>query len=81
MSQAAGRKRKTKGTMGGWRPGAGSKPTIGITAARPVTIYFSEEQLAAIDNAGRINGMNRSEVVRHYVSRSLLPSDQVRDEL
>jgi hypothetical protein len=65
--------RKTKGTWGGWRPGAGRKPIFSEHADR--TIRFERAELEALEALARQEGVKASDVVRRlvraYIARRL----------
>ena len=57
--------RKTKGTWGGWRPGAGRKPVFEKHADR--TIRFERSDLEALEALAADEGVTASDLVRRLV--------------
>jgi hypothetical protein len=64
-------RRKTKGTLGGWRPGAGRKPELKDPAR--FTLDFEGADFAALETLARERGVSVASVVREaareYVAR------------
>ena len=63
------RSRKTKGTWGGWRPGAGAKPKLDDPVLTSVTL--ERKQSDRIRALAKRRGVSVSEVVRHAVDAYL----------
>ena len=58
--------RKTKGTLGGWRPGAGRKPTL--KDAVSFTGDLEREQAEALEAIAEERGVSVASLVREAVA-------------
>jgi Ribbon-helix-helix protein, copG family len=64
-TQDAMPRRRTKGTLGGWRPGAGRKPELRDPAM--LTITLEGEDYAALSAVAEERGVSLASVVRDAV--------------